>query len=342
MTFARFSHTATLLRSGKVLVAGGWAVASQVTTPTAELYDPSTETWTVTGSMKTPRAFHVAVLLPSGKVLVAGGQRGSSPIQEARVIPDGAIASAELYDPDTGTWTETADMPVGGDSFAAIVLRSGKVFVTTRIPFSATGAAELYDPASGSWSTIGSSVQLGSATILASGKVLVVGAYALSAELYDPVTNAWRATGDMMLPRTGHTATLLPSGKVLIAGGGDGEIRNRPYSTADVYNPVTDTWTQARSMTTQHSGGTGTLLPSGDVLIAGGVTGRDGLGTRNSVDLYHPPTATWTALGVMGTVRSSFTATLLGSGAVLFAGGQGFSFASDPYASAEIYALTCP
>lgn len=299
MTFARFSHTATLLRSGKVLVAGGWAVASQVTTPTAELYDPSTETWTVTGSMKTPRAFHVAVLLPSGKVLVAGGQRGSSPIQEARVIPDGAIASAELYDPDTGTWTETADMPVGGDSFAAIVLRSGKVFVTTRIPFSATGAAELYDPASGSWSTIGSSVQLGSATILASGKVL-------------------------------------------IAGGGDGEIRNRPYSTADVYNPVTDTWTQARSMTTQHSGGTGTLLPSGDVLIAGGVTGRDGLGTRNSVDLYHPPTATWTALGVMGTARSSFTATLLGSGAVLFAGGQGFSFASDPYASAEIYALTCP
>src|SRR5438874_643195 len=84
---ARNEHTATLLPSGKVLVAGGFN-GSYLTS--AELYDPSTGSWSATGSLGTAREFHTATLLPNGKVLVAGGYNGSFP------------TSAELYDPSTG------------------------------------------------------------------------------------------------------------------------------------------------------------------------------------------------------------------------------------------------
>lgn len=176
MTLGRVGHTATLLRSGKVLVAGGRIdpITSHSPDPryaltaSAELYDPTTGTWSATGSMKFARTFHAAALLRSGKVLVAGG-RGD---------PFVPMTSAELYDPDTGSWTETSDMRDARDSFAAIVLPSGKVFVTPGLDPSqdSSYAYELYDPATGSWSEIaGSAVRFGSATLLASGKVLVTG-----------------------------------------------------------------------------------------------------------------------------------------------------------------------
>ena len=95
MTTPRFLPTATLLPSGKVLVAGGLSGAGSPLA-SAELYDPAAGTWSATGSMATGRTFHTATLLPSGKVLVAGGAG-----------PD-VLASAELYDPVTGTWSATA------------------------------------------------------------------------------------------------------------------------------------------------------------------------------------------------------------------------------------------
>jgi Kelch motif protein/galactose oxidase-like protein len=138
--------------------------------------------------------------------------------------------------------------------------------------------------------------------------------------------------------REWHTATLLPSGKVLVAGGD--VTFPRPISSAEIYDPVRDTWTPTRSMTTQHLGASATLLPSGEVLVAGGGTGTERMGALDSIDLYDPATATWTAPGVMAAPRSYFTATLLRSGVLLFAGGEGWPGLS-PYAAAEIYALTC-
>jgi hypothetical protein len=98
MVTARERHTATLLQSGKVLVAGG--VGHSGVLSSAELYDPATGTWTETGSMGTPRGSHTATLLPSGKVLIAGGAN----------YTDGSLDSAELYDPASGTWTTTGSM----------------------------------------------------------------------------------------------------------------------------------------------------------------------------------------------------------------------------------------
>ena len=91
---ARAYHTATLLPTGKVLVAGGLGVSGFTSFASAELYDPATGVWSTTGSLGTARYNHTATLLPDGKVLVAGGRFAFT-----------ILASAELYDPATGTWS---------------------------------------------------------------------------------------------------------------------------------------------------------------------------------------------------------------------------------------------
>jgi hypothetical protein len=343
MNVARSGHTATLLRSGKVLVAGGFGPLhnpsvsdyDQTATASAELYDPTTGIWSPTGSLKSARAFHAAALLPSGKVLVAGGSQGTT-------MEDEPLSSAELYDPVTGQWTQTGAMAIGGDVFAAIVLRSGNVFVLAgrMNPNGFRGTeAQLYDPASARWHAVGGLfVPFGSATLLGSGNVLVLAA-GRHAFLYEPVSGAWKPAGDMSAIREWHTATLLRSGKVLVTGGVVPSVG--PISSAEVYDPVTNSWSLTSSMTIQSWSADATLLPSGEVLVAGGESHSPGagIGTLASIVLYDQATSTWTAPGAMGMARSFFTATLLRSGVVLYAGGSHTD--QYVYASAEIYALTC-
>jgi Kelch motif protein/galactose oxidase-like protein len=340
MTLARAGHTATLLRSGKVLVAGGATDSNTQVTSSAELYDPATESWTVTGSMKSARTLHAAVLLRSGKVLVTGGYAPLEGGAMSPATPFGAMASAEVYDPDSGIWTETSTMPVPSAALTAIVLRSGNVFVAPgRGSQGDVAPAELYDPVSQSWSVIGNLIKpfhVGSATLLPSGKVLVISGRSETAQIYDPATGAWGLTGRMITIREWHTATLLPSGKVLVVGGSRGDS----ISSAEIYDPATDVWTSTRPMTTRHyEAADATLLGFGRVLVAGGGSGDPGPSAVDSVDLYDPATARWTASGVMAEARTVFTATLLPSGAVLFAGGYGVG--DRDFSSAEIYAPTC-
>ena len=214
---ARVAHTATLLPNGKVLVAGGYDGANALAS--AELYDPASGSWTATGSLADARERHTATLLPNGKVLV-----------------EGFLTSAELYDPASGTWTATGSLTTQG-SETATLLPNGKVLVTVTVsePFGTTPTrAELYDPASGTWTTTGSLTTKRfehTATLLPNGKVLVAGGYLTTgappvivletAELYDPASGTWTATGSLNTARDAHTATLLPNGKVLVAGGKD-------------------------------------------------------------------------------------------------------------------------
>ncbi len=129
MTIARIGYTATLLPSGKVLIAGGNAA-------TAELYDPATGTFTRTGDMTTPRSNHSATRLPDGKVLIAGGSSS---------LP----SSAELYDPSTGTFSSIGDMLQAGAG-AAILLANGTVLIAHD-----AGFGEIYDPVAGTFSATG-------------------------------------------------------------------------------------------------------------------------------------------------------------------------------------------
>jgi hypothetical protein len=158
------------------------------------------------------------------------------------------------------------------------------------------------------------------ATVLSTGRVLVVGGLGASgslasAELHDPATGTWAATGPLSAPRAEHAAILLTSGRVLVVGGtGSGG----PLASAELYDPATGTWAATGPLATPRAGATATALPSGQVLVVGG---RGVSGPLASAELYDPATGTWTSTASLAQAREAFTATLLPSGRVLVAGG---------------------
>ncbi len=272
-----FGHTATLLPNGKVLLAGGfvnsvWDYGGSTSSNGASLYDSATGEFSGTGNMTASLGGHTATLLANGKVLIAGG---------ADQDPTGTgLASAELYDPSTGTFTQTGSMAVGRFLHTATQLQNGKVLIVGGALTSTSdpvATAEVYDPATGIFTMTGAMAtarEQHTATLLADGRVLVVGGTTststgdlhptAAAEVYDPSTGSFSVTGSMAEARTFHTATLLPSGEVLVAGGGD------ENSTAEVYDPANSSFSTTGAMEIGRSGHTATLLPNGSVLVAGG------------------------------------------------------------------------
>ena len=330
---ARFDHTATLLPNGMVLVAGGETVPYP---PRAELYDPASVMWSVTGTLAPiERDGHTATLLPNGMVLVAGGF--------SDVNGGIYLASAKLYDPASGTWRATGSLYDARAGHTATLLPNGMVLVAGGFNYGIGGylaSAELYDPASGTWSATGSLITARAghtATLLSNGKVLIAGGSSgeplASAELYDPASGSWSATGSLNTARFDHTATLLPSGIVLVAGGYD-NASNIAFASAELYDPASGTWSATGSLSTARRLHTATLLPNGMVLVAGG--GDDNLNPFASAELYDPASGTWITTGSLNTGRELHTATLLPNGMVLIAGGGDLTDGSY-LASAELF-----
>jgi len=353
----RSSHTATLLRSGKVLVVGG--NDNDNIFDSAELYDPVTGMWNVTGRLNKPRGEHTATLLADGRVLVVAGDTSSAP-------PDfGRGGTAELYDPSTGTWSLTGSLNINRCCHSATLLQTGKVLVAGGFNIDTVKSAELYDPATGTWSPTGSlnvARYWHSATLLQDGRVLVAGgsddgdlASTLSdAELYDPIAGTWSPTADLNTSLILHTATLLPSGKVLVAGGYQPRFPNgraSPISLdkAQLYDPATATWSYTGNLNAARSDHTATLLPNGAVMIAGGNAWQGqypSLQFENisSAEVFDANSASWTMTASLNAARTQHTATLLANGKVLAAGGNVVSptFASTALNSAELYEDVTP
>jgi hypothetical protein len=217
----------------------------------------------------------------------------------------------------------------------ATLLPNGTVLVTGGIGDSGfLSSAELYDPATNSWSSAGNMSTpryAHAATLLQDGRVLVAGGsyaqganaiYLSSAEVYDPATNTWSSAANMSDARAFHTATLLPSGRVLVAGGFDGDPNFGYLSSAEVYDPASNSWSSAANMSSGRSNHTATLLPDGQVLVTGG-SSRGLLLT--SAEFYDEGSNTWSPAAPMIFARSAHTATLLPSGKMLVAGGDAFN-----------------
>ena len=141
---------------------------------------------------------------------------------------------------------------------------------------------------------------------------------------------SWTATGSLTTARFSHTETLLPNGKVLVAGGTDSSFFS--FASAELYDPATGLWTATGSMATARTLHSATLLPNGKVLVAGGYNNGVNLA---SAELYDPATGLWTPTGSMAAARYQHTATLLLNGQVLVAGGYNDNV--GPLASAELY-----
>jgi TATA-box binding protein (TBP) (component of TFIID and TFIIIB) len=239
MTLGHSGHTAKLLKIGAVLIVGGWT-GRDASRRTAEIYDPETGAFSLTGTMSEPRGQHTATILKNGKVLVAGGGSGDYPSQTF-------YRSADLYDPATGKFTPTGQMTECRHKHAAILLPSGKVLIAggsdDRGWHGEYSSAELYDPAAGTFRatapTSTSRFKLPEAVVLLkSGKVLIAGGGRF-AEVYDETKGTFTPTqGTFGASRFFASATLLPNGDALITGGYSDTGAGLPATAAAwIYQP---------------------------------------------------------------------------------------------------------
>ena len=336
-------HTATLLVGGKVLVAGGdvFEAYCDAGGSSAELYDPGLGAFASTGSMADRRYAQTATRLQNGEVLVTGGFSFDS----TACFNDGtspALKSAELYNPSNGSFTSTGSMVGERGGHTATLLNDGKVLIAGggktgggQPPFFGDGlaTAELHDPATGVFTSTGNMVsgRVGqTATLLASGKVLIVGGLSTSssdpvatAELYDPLTGLFSSTGSMMTARAGHAATLLQNGKVLVTGGLNHRSLTTDVDTAEIYDPATGSFLATGSMEVARWAHTSTLLPNGTVLVVGG-------GSLFS-EIYHPSTGSFSISALTESEHSGHSTTLLQDGRVLVIGGAEFPSTAELY-----------
>jgi len=227
MTTARVSHTATLLKTNSVLIAGGWdnTNGNATSSASAELFNPATRTFKLTGSMNHPRASHSAVLLADGLVLIIGG--------------DAAGNTAEIYNPSTGKFSPTGSMLQARISFTATLISGGNVLITGGYWNGPTplSSAEIYEPATGRFSAISAMAHaraFHTATALGDGTVLIAGGVSRlisscdqnvwqlnsSVERFNPVTRQFTLNAvALTVARDSQTATLLSTGDVLLTGG---------------------------------------------------------------------------------------------------------------------------
>ena len=326
------TFSATLNTAGNQTITATDVVTATLTGTSNSIHVPALASgFTVTGSMTSARESHTATLLNDGKVLVVGGDAREvlrycgPPFHCTRHVP---LASAELFDPASGSFAGTGNMVAPRTLHAATLLGDGKVLVTggdSGNDFSTPLAtAEIFDISTGMFTPTSNMVNARAghtATLLANGKVLVAGGSSGdAAELFDPATGEFTATGSMVTSRTNGTATLLKNGDVLVTGGDDAS--GNPVATAELFDPTTGMFTPTGSMSVARAAHTATLLTSGEVLVTGGrSSGVANTTVIASAELFDPATGAFVLTGSMESPRELHTAAKRTDGKVLVTGG---------------------
>ncbi len=317
MSIAREQHVAVRLNNGKVLVAGGY---DNRYLNSMELYSPADGSFTATTSLSATRAGAGVVLLRGGVVLIVGGYNGTY------------LQTAETFDPTSESVKYTGNMIETRYRPTVTLVKNGGVLVSGGFNGQFLKSVEVYDPPSAKFSSIGVMIAAReghTATFLNDNNVLFTGGcnnsesdrvvcdnYLDAAEIWDSSGNIFKLTaGKMIAARYGHTATMLPDGKVLIVGG---KNASSVLSSAEIYDPATGKFTLAAEMGTPRYGHTATLLPDGRVLIAGG---QDSTSALSSAEIYSQGAFAPVALP-MSAARYQHTATALADGKILLAGGE--------------------
>jgi len=319
MSVALWAHSATLLQNGKVLIAGGDRSGPYLTKceGTAELYDPVSDTISPAGKIIEGRTQHSATLLADGRVLIAGGYASRD------------LDSAEVYEPSTRTFTTTGKLSTAISNHSALLQPDGKVFLA-----GGRGSMQVYDPEAGTFSQItdpGPVSQYSKSLQLTNLKVLTtVGSMVLNT-IYDPGTQSLTFPENQANYRKGvfSTVTLMPDGNVLITGGSRSHCEASGIAGIDslhLFDPVANRLWGAGKMAVVRVGHTATLLPDGDVFLAGGAIGcfdeELGGGGNATAETFNASNGRISLTsGKMLTARAGQMATLLRDGRVWIAGG---------------------
>lgn len=321
MTEVRAAHTATLLRDGKVLIAGGMRRERDFL-DIAELYDPATERFTPTGRMTTERLGHGAILMDDGRVLLAGGLNEGG----------GVVASAEIYDPATGIFSRTNNMIKAREGASMVKLNNGQILIVGGIANRlGVAEAELYTPASGTFTLTGSLHIARGATVAArlpNGQVIVCGGtpnmiqVLAQTEIYDPSSGVFTLGNNMNSMRYKFAGNVLLNGSILLTGGAVHRDQRIGEQTAELFDPTTKQFTIVTNMNLGHYKHTTATLQDGRVFIAGG---------SNRVEVFDPNSRTFRLLrGDLGNEMFSNNSTALSNGKVLVTGGYFFSPQGGP------------
>ena len=269
-------------------------------------------TWTASGDLLNARQFHTATLLQDGRVLIVGY----------------AGNSAELYDPVAGSCSETG-MTLASHSWGstATLLQDGRVLVVGGR--GAERVAELYDPSTGAFNSTDSTEVphcFHTATRLNDGRVLIAGGQDDAnsqthrvVEIYDPQSGLFSMADSLLEDRSSHQSVLLVNDKVFLCGGQQSTTPGNAIAlrSCEIYDPSTDQFSSAGDMNSATTSHRTILLPSGKVLISGGL-----FKTRTD-ELYDWQTGQFSPTGTMPVSRRfDHSVTLLNNGHVLLAGGR--------------------
>jgi hypothetical protein len=351
------TFSATLNTAGSQTITATDIATASLTGSSSSIHVPALASgFTPTGGMAIPRESHTATLLNDGKVLVVGGDGGPpnkyrycrQPVPQPGCTYAGRsnpLASTEQFDPASGSFTGGTLMSVPREFHTATLLQDGKVLVAGGDDKNTTpyDTAEIFDPSTNSFTPTSNMLSARSghtASLLCDlsslpcndNKVLVTGGGSSTAELFDPGSKSFVLTGNMSVERTGHTATLLKNGQVLMTGGIDAS--GNPLATAELFNPGTGVFVSTGSMSVARAGHTATLLTSGAVLVAGGTSSN---GVTATAELFDPLTGTFAPAGSMESPRTSHGATRRTDGKVLVTGGSSTSTKNQPLATAELF-----